>query len=405
MKASSGSASVGDRLGDRVVAGHRHPGRVGAIHDRGHARGATERDERDVVFLLHARTGKGVELVEQPVEERAAGVVSRHRLAQAREAVHLAAGAMLLDHPVRVQQHRVTLADEALGLLVRDIGHEAEREAGRAQLDDALGGPHVGQVVTRVREHEAPGVGLEDAVQAGHEHAGRHLGREQLVRPGEDLAGLDEPGRLGAQDRMCPGHHERGGNALVGDVAHDDADASLAEVDEVVEVAADDPGRAVVRGDLPLREVGQLARQELLLDELRDLELLLVALALGGLGGLLADELRDTDGGRGLGGERRQQPAIVGRVVLLRQPRAEVECPDELALGHQRHDERDAAASQLVERRGRELEAREVDRTGCGLEVGEERIGLRDLHRDARLFDRDGRDRRDGDGYRVRARA
>jgi hypothetical protein len=39
-----------------------------------------------------------------------------------------------------------------------------------------------------------------------------------------------------------PRHDERGGDALVGDVADDDADAAFAEVDEVIEVAADDAG-------------------------------------------------------------------------------------------------------------------------------------------------------------------
>ena len=40
----------------------------------------------------------------------------------------------------------------------------------------------------------------------------------------------------------------------------------------------------------------------------------------------------DADGGRGLGREGRQQAAIVGRVVLLREPRTEVERADQLTL-------------------------------------------------------------------------
>ena len=204
---------------------------------------------------------------------------------------------------------------------------------------------------------------------------------------------------------MRAGHDEGRRDALVGHVADDDADAPLAEVDEVVEVAADDARRAVVRGDLPLGQVRQLARQELLLDQLRDLELLLEALALGGLGGLLADELRDPDRGRGLGGERREEPAVVGRVLLLGEAGPEVQRPDELALGHERHDERDAGGTQLLERRRGELEAREVDRAGRGLEVGEQRIGLGDVHGDAGLLGRDGGGRRDRGGRRVRRRA
>ncbi len=112
------------------------------------------------------------------------------------------------------------------------------------------------------------------------------------------------------------------GHALVGHVADGDPDPAAGHLDEVVEVAADGARRAVVGGDLPLRQVRQLARQELLLDERRDAHLLLEALALGGLGGLLADELGDADGRGGLGGERRQEAAVVGRVVLLGQARA-----------------------------------------------------------------------------------
>ena len=134
--------------------------------------------------------------------------------------------------------------------------------------------------------------------------------------------GVDEPRRLGAKDRVGAGHDQRRGHALVGDVADDDPDPALAEVDEVVEVAADDAGRAVVRGDLPLGKLRQLARQELLLDQLRDLELLLVALALGGLGGLLPDQLGDPDRRRGLGRERGEEAPVVGRVVLLGEARA-----------------------------------------------------------------------------------
>ncbi len=119
-------------------------------------------------------------------------------------------------------------------------------------------------------------------------------------------------------------------------------DAPAGHLDEVVEVATDRPRRAVVGGDLPLRQARQLARQELLLDQGRDAHLLLQALALGGFVRLLADELGDADRGRGLGGERREEPAVVGRVVLLREPRAEVERADQLALGDERHDQRHA---------------------------------------------------------------
>ena len=107
---------------------------------------------------------------------------------------------------------------------------------------------------------------------------------------------------------MGPRHDQRRGDALVGHVAHGDPDPPIGHLDEVVEVAADRLGRAVERGDLPLGQLGQLARQELLLDERRDAQLLGQALAVGRLGRLLADELGDADGRGGLGRQRGQQP-------------------------------------------------------------------------------------------------
>ena len=76
-------------------------------------------------------------------------------------------------------------------------------------------------------------------------------------------------------------------------------------------VAADRACRTVVGGNLPIRQVRQLAREELLLDQRCDAELLLVSLAGLNLGRLLLDELGDPDGRRGLGREAREQPAVV----------------------------------------------------------------------------------------------
>ena len=91
--------------------------------------------------------------------------------------------------------------------------------------------------------------------------------------------------------------------------------------------------------DLPAGEIGELARKEVLLDEPGDLELLLDPLVLTRLYLLLAHELADPECRRGLGREAVEQPAIVRRVVLIREPRPEVEQADQLALADERHDE------------------------------------------------------------------
>ena len=87
----------------------------------GHAGGPPQGDERDVVLLLPVGPGERVERVEQAVEQLAAGVVDGHRLAQAREAVHLLRRVVGLDQAVRVEQDVAARGDDALGLLVADV--------------------------------------------------------------------------------------------------------------------------------------------------------------------------------------------------------------------------------------------------------------------------------------------
>ena len=157
--------------------------------------------------------------------------------------------------------------------------------------------------MTGVGVGESAGRRVEDAVEAGHEHALRHLRQQDLVGSLEHCRWFDEARRFAAQDGLRAGHDQRRGHALVGHVADDDADAAVRQRDEVVEVAAYRPGGAVVGGDLPAVQLGQLARQELLLDEGRDAHLLFEPLARLGLDGLLAHELGDADGRRGLGGQ------------------------------------------------------------------------------------------------------
>jgi hypothetical protein len=87
--------------------------------------------------------------------------------------------------------------------------------------------------------------------------------------------------------------------------------------DEVVEVAANRPGRAVERGHVPAGQVGQALRQELLLDDLRDLQLLVDPLPLPGFGLLLPDQLADAHGRGRVARQGVEQAQVVGGVTAL----------------------------------------------------------------------------------------
>ena len=72
--------------------------------------------------------GEFVQVVQQAVEELAAGIVDRHRLAKAREPEHLRCRIVGLDEAVRIEQHVAARGDDALV----DAGHQAQGHPGRA---------------------------------------------------------------------------------------------------------------------------------------------------------------------------------------------------------------------------------------------------------------------------------
>src|SRR5215213_8124790 len=152
--------------------------------------------------------------------------------------------------------------------------------------------------------------------------------------PGESLGRSAEHG---AGSR----HHQGGGYALVRNITDDEAEPAVVEIQEVVEIAAHLAGGLVVGRYLVAGSVGYVLGEEGLLDQARDPELLLDALAFLGLLLLLADELGYLHGRRGLGGQVVQQLPVVSRVLLLGEARPQVEEPDQLALAHQRHDHLD----------------------------------------------------------------
>ncbi len=322
---------------------------------------------------------KACRSIEQPVDEVAARGVDRERLPQAREAVHLAARVVRLDETVGVEQEAVARADHALGFLVFHVWQQPQGHARRTELADLSAGADVGQVVARVGEAERAARRVQHAIQAGDEHVGRHLLAEQLVGSPQHRPGFDQSWGFGAQDRVGPRHDQRCRDTLVGDVTHDYADAPFRQLHEIVEVPADRASWAVVGRDLPLGQVGQRVGEELLLDHGSDPQLLFHALALSLLGRLRLDELGHADGRRSQTGQRAEEPTVVGRVILLRQPGPEVERPDELTLRHQRHDHLDASLPHRVERRRLQGQTVDLHDLRRGSEHREQRVVRGDL--------------------------
>ena len=193
------------------------------------------------------------------------------------------------------------------------------------------------------------------------------------------VAGREELRRGRAQQRVRARHHERSRHALVGDVADHDHHPAVGQLDEVVEVAADLACRPVEGGDLEAGQLGQRLRQELLLDELGNDQLLLHALPAPRLVLLLLDELAHPHRRRGVAGERVEELPVVGRVTALGQSRTEREQADQLTGRDERHRHHHAGRAHLVERGRLELQRGDVDGARGALEVGEERVVRRDL--------------------------
>src|SRR5215213_481425 len=190
--------------------------------------------------------------------------------------------------------------------------------------------------------------------------------------PGESLGRSAEHG---AGSR----HHQGGGYALVRNITDDEAEPAVVEIQEVVEVAAHLAGGLVVGRYLVAGPVGHVFGEEGLLDQARDPELLLDALAFLGLLLLLADELGYLHGRRGLGGEVVQELPVVGRVLLLGEAGPQVEEPDQLALANERHDHLDVGRLHGPEGRRIEVELVDLDHPRGACEVSHDGVVRRYL--------------------------
>ena len=178
----------------------------------------------------------------------------------------------------------------------------------------------------------------------------------------ERLAGRDDPRGGRAQHAPRGGHHHRGRDALVGDVADDDADLAVGQLEEVVEVAADLAGRLVVRVEVPAGQArGSSRGRKFCWISCATRSSCSMRSRDARLGRLAAHELGHLQRRRGLRGERVEQPLVVGRVLLVGEPRAEVERADQLAARDERHDQRHARGAQRVDGGRLQLEPVDLD--------------------------------------------
>ena len=217
-------------------------------------------------------------LPDQPAEPRVAEEVAGrvHRLG---DAVGVEG-----EHVPLVQLDAIFL--EQLGELFRRPGNaQADNNPARRADLRRRGGAVAAQVdqrrVAGAGEGHRPLRQIDHAVGHGDEAARIevlgddpvHL-HQKLARGGVDLAeGQHQPLQLG--------HVERGGGALAGHVGDEDAELAVADVKEIVVVAADLARGDAQRGHVDPGKIERAARQQRHLDLARDAELFLHPLLLG----------------------------------------------------------------------------------------------------------------------------
>src|SRR5215204_5819072 len=160
--------------------------------------------------------------------------------------------------------------------------------------------PQVGRVVAGVGIDETPALWIEDGIQAGNEHVGWYVSDQLFVRPFQDLPRWEETLGRDTQHGAGRRHHQRGGYALVGHIPNHETQASIFQLECIVEVTSYLACGLVVGCYVVSRELGQCLGQEGLLDEACDPEFLLDALPLLRLTLLLGDIVLDTQPIQGL---------------------------------------------------------------------------------------------------------
>src|SRR5215208_3295606 len=136
--------------------------------------------------------------------------------------------------------------------------------------------------MARVGVAQASPLGVEDGVEAGHEHVEGDANQQRLINPLKYLTRRGGVQSLRGELQHATGgrHHQRCGYPLARCVPHYDSQPTLRERVEVVEVASHFPSGSVVGRDLPALKLGHLLRERGMLDAPGYPKLLLDQLAL-----------------------------------------------------------------------------------------------------------------------------
>ena len=231
-----------------------------------------------------------------------------------------------LGHAVGVEHKRIAVAEPNTAGTVNRAGHDAERGpvAGRQQLERAAGTADARRIMSGVRVADFPGAHVENAEEVSDEHHGFVVAAQELVDARHQRAGLPELLRLAALEGLGHRHEKSGRNPLVGNIPDDEAVVEFIEIEEVIEVPADLPGRAqrCEQREFPgVRQRRQHARQDAHLNLSGDFKLALDAFARRGR---FADLLRVAAERLLHGAECFGEPADLVAAFRHRQRRIEV---------------------------------------------------------------------------------
>ena len=152
----------------------------------------------------------------------------------------------------------------------------------------------------------------------------------------------------GTQNAARGCHQQSCRHAFIGHISDHEAQAVIVEVDKVIKVAADLPGRLVVRVYVPTWERGQIFGQQRFLDELGNAQFVLDALVCTRLHLLIAHKLGDAHSGCRLRSQGIEKPAVVCRVILLTKTWTQVQQANQLTLADQRYSYLDASSLQSL---------------------------------------------------------